>query len=131
MALRIGGVDDGWRISMTTLLNERVQMGGKEPKRGEGVIEPALAAWRENGGSAAQRDQLMRLYTQAEVHRLTNVRAAQMRTRGTPGPESAIGKLVAAELNKRVLDFAMNVRGADAMLYPGYEDGVVAMPTTE
>lgn len=119
--LRIGGVDDGWRISMTTLMNERVQMGGKEPLRGEGVIEPALTAWRQHGGSPAARDTLMRLYIEAEVHRLTNVRAAQMRTMGTPGPESAIGKLVAAELNKRVLGFTMNLRGADAMLYPGYD----------
>ena len=65
---------------MTTLMNERVQMGGKQPNRGEGVIAPLLDAWRRRPGSAADRDELMRLYVEAEVHRLTNIRAAQLRT---------------------------------------------------
>ena len=121
-SLRIGSVDEGWRIAMTTLLNERVQIGGNQPGPGEGVIEPALRAWAGRGGNRVQRDQLVRLYIEAEVHRLTNVRSAQMRTRGTPGPEGAVGKLEVAELNKRVLDFTMHLLGADAMLFPGYDE---------
>jgi alkylation response protein AidB-like acyl-CoA dehydrogenase len=54
------------------------------------------------------------------VHRLTNIRSAQIRTQGTPGPESAIGKLVAAELNKEILAFTMNVLGPEGTLYTDY-----------
>ena len=71
-----------------------------------------------------QRDQLARLWIEAEVGRLTNWRAAQLRSIGTPGPEGSIGKLAQAELNQRVYAFCMNLLGASGMLFPephGYE----------
>ena len=35
----------------------------------------------------------MRLWIEAEVQRLTNIRASQLRKKGTPGPEGSVGKL--------------------------------------
>jgi alkylation response protein AidB-like acyl-CoA dehydrogenase len=44
-----------------------------------------------------------------------------MRQVGDPGPEGSIGKLMVAELNKDIFAMAMDVLGADAMLYKSYE----------
>jgi alkylation response protein AidB-like acyl-CoA dehydrogenase len=124
-ANRLGGVGDGWRVALTTLMNERVSIGGSVPPQGSGAIAHALAVWRgRSGDDPVRRDQLARLWIEAEVARLTNWRAAQMRSVGTPGPEGSVGKLAQAELNQRIYAFCVNLLGADGMLFPepnGYE----------
>ena len=37
-AERLGDVGDGWRVSLTTLMNERVSIGGAIPPAGSGPI---------------------------------------------------------------------------------------------
>jgi alkylation response protein AidB-like acyl-CoA dehydrogenase len=120
-AERMGDVGDGWRVSLTTLMNERVAIGGTVPAKGSGPIAQAVKAWRAGGATAgAARDGLMRLWVQAEVLRLTNIRASEMRKTGTPGPEGSIGKLASANLNKDITSFTLNLMGADGMLYGNY-----------
>jgi alkylation response protein AidB-like acyl-CoA dehydrogenase len=62
----------------------------------------------------------MRLYIRAEVLRLTNIRAGQMRKVGAPGPEGSIGKMASADLNKDTYAFCVGLMGADGMLYGDY-----------
>jgi alkylation response protein AidB-like acyl-CoA dehydrogenase len=120
-AERLGEVGDGWRVSITTLMNERVSIGGAIAPRGSGPISLAVKAFRDYGHTdASTRDELMRLWTRAEAARLTNLRAAGNRKAGTPGPEGSTGKLASAELNKDIYAFCMNLMGADAMLYGDY-----------
>src|SRR5437763_1531612 len=57
------------------------------------------------------RDRLTFLWIESEVNRLTNLRAAQNRQKGTPGPEGSVGKLAFAETNKRVYDFCIDLLG--------------------
>jgi alkylation response protein AidB-like acyl-CoA dehydrogenase len=119
---RVGEVGEGWRVSLTTLMNERVAIGGNVLPRGAGPIGDAVRIWRERGHTdGALRDQLMQLWVEAEVTRLTNLRAALMRDRGTPGPEGSTAKLVYAELNKRIYEFATRLMGPEAMTYGSYE----------
>ena len=77
---RVGDVGEGWRVSMTTLMNERTSIGGGPGRRraAAGAIAEAVRIWRDEAGRAAgaNRDRLMRLWTEAEVLRLTNFRAA-------------------------------------------------------
>jgi alkylation response protein AidB-like acyl-CoA dehydrogenase len=122
---RLGDVGGGWKVALTTLMNERVAIGGMVPPRGGGVIDGAVQAWREYGGDdPAVRDELVHWWVETEVLRLTNVRALQTRTAGTPGPDGSIGKMISAELNKKVWSFTMNLMGMDAGLYPdGYRMG--------
>jgi alkylation response protein AidB-like acyl-CoA dehydrogenase len=122
-AERLGDVGDGWRVSLTTLMNERVSIGGSIAPRGSGPIGEAVKLFKEKGISdKVKRDELLRLWIEAEVNRLTNIRASQNRQKGVPGPEGSTGKLAFAELNKRVYAFCMDLMGADAMLYPsGYD----------
>jgi alkylation response protein AidB-like acyl-CoA dehydrogenase len=117
---RLGAVGDGWRVSLTTLMNERVAIGGTVMPRGAGLIAEAVRLWKAKGhDDPARRDELMRLWIEAEALRLTNIRAGQLRARGTPGPEGSIGKVVSADLNKKISEFSLGLLGPEGMLYPG------------
>jgi alkylation response protein AidB-like acyl-CoA dehydrogenase len=120
----LGGPGDGWRVSLTTLMNERVSIGGAVPPRGTGVISGAVKLWNDlpaDRKDTATRDELMKLWARAEVLRLTNIRAGQLRKVGVPGPEGSIGKMESANLNKDVYEFCIQLMGADGMLYGSYE----------
>jgi len=120
----LGGPGEGWRVSLTTLTNERVAIGGHIAPRGTGPITHLvetwqdLPAWRKN---AVALDDVMQLWIRAEVLRLTNIRTNHMRQVGDPGPEGSIGKLMVAELNKDTYAMGMDLLGTDAMLYESYE----------
>jgi alkylation response protein AidB-like acyl-CoA dehydrogenase len=122
-AERLGDVGEGWHVSLTTLMNERVSIGGQVFPRGAGVIAVAVHQWNQHQErqEPVARDALMRLWIDAEVNRLTNMRASQNRSKGTPGPEGSVGKLAMAGLNQRIMSFVMDLMGAEATLYPaGY-----------
>jgi len=118
---RVGAVGEGWRASLTTLMNERSAIGGGgggAPRRG-GAANDAVQVWEamdESRKDAATKDRLMHFWVQAEVGRLTNMRASQNATSGNPGPEMSIAKLAYSELNKGLYDFCMNLLGADALV---------------
>ncbi len=119
---RLGAVGDGWRVALTTLMNERVAIGSIVRPRQSGPIGEAVELWKERGGdSPADRDALTKLWIEAEVNRLTAIRAGQNRSKGTPGPEGSTGKLQGAELNKKIYEWAVNFMGPEAMLFPSYE----------
>ncbi|MCP5025400.1 MAG: acyl-CoA dehydrogenase [Actinomycetia bacterium] len=118
---RLDEIGEGWRVSLTTLMNERVSIGGTVPAKGSGTIAAAIHAYQSSGDqSAARRDDLMKLWSRAEVHRLTNIRAGQNRKAGVPGPEGSVGKMESANLNKDAMSFTMNLMGPQAMLYGSY-----------
>ncbi|MGI8491354.1 MAG: acyl-CoA dehydrogenase family protein [Acidimicrobiales bacterium] len=122
---RIGDVGEGWRVAMTTLMNERTTIGGGGglPARGSGAIAEAVRIWQEEAAdcSPAKRERLMRLWVEAEALRLTNIRAAQNRKAGNPGPEGSIAKLMFAEINKRVFDLCVDLLGPAALVGYDYE----------
>jgi alkylation response protein AidB-like acyl-CoA dehydrogenase len=119
---RLSDVGEGWRVSLTTLMNERVSIGGTTPPRGSGLIGEAIRVWKQRGGgTAAERDRLARVWIEAEVLRLTNIRASQARRMGSPGPEGSIGTAMAAELNKRITELTLDLSGPSGMLYDTFE----------
>jgi alkylation response protein AidB-like acyl-CoA dehydrogenase len=120
----LGNAGDGWRVSLTTLMNERVSIGGAIPQKASGPIREAVKLWQQipvESQDLATKDQLMKLWIRAEVARLTNIRAGQSRKMGVPGPEGSIGKMVSADLNKETYEFCINLLGAEGMLYGSYE----------
>jgi alkylation response protein AidB-like acyl-CoA dehydrogenase len=120
----LGNPGDGWRVSLTTLMNERVSIGGSIPQKGSGTISALTKVWGElpeERKDAASLDEVMQLWTRAEVLRLTNIRANQMRKMGDPGPEGSIGKMASANLNKDIYAKVMDLLGAEGMLYGSYE----------
>ena len=119
---RLGEVGEGWRATLTTLMNERVAIGGGIQAKGTGFIGEAVKVWTEKAiDDPARKDELMALWVRAEVLRLTNIRASQLRAVGTPGPEGSIGKAMSADLNKDISAFTVGLLGAEGMLKPdGY-----------
>jgi alkylation response protein AidB-like acyl-CoA dehydrogenase len=118
---RLGEVGEGWRVALTTLMNERVSIGGGILPRNSGPIGHALRLWKaREDHDPAMRDRLMGLWVEAEVSRLTNLRASQNRQKGTPGPEGSTAKLIHAELNKKIYNLCVDLMGAGGMLYGSY-----------
>ena len=123
---RIGAEGEGWRASLTTLMNERSAIGGGsagggKPRRG-GAANDAVAIWKqldESERSGARKDELMRLWVRGEVGRLTNLRAAEAAKAGNPGPEMSVAKLEFSEFNKRLYNFCIDLLGMDGQV--GYD----------
>jgi alkylation response protein AidB-like acyl-CoA dehydrogenase len=122
---RLGDVGDGWRVVLTTLMNERMAIGALAPEEERGAIQQALAIWRARDtvarGDPVARDQFMTAWVDSEVLRLTTMRAVEMRKAGTPGPEGSVVKALASELNQRVYDLCINLLGPEGVLYSSYE----------
>ncbi len=123
----LGSVGDGWRVATTTLMNERVALGGSTGDRGKGNIATLVKVWQEHKhrfGEAertALADQVTKLWIDAEVMRLTTLRASAQAGSGNPGPEGSVGKLASAELNLKLWSLAIDLLGPDGMLHePGY-----------
>jgi alkylation response protein AidB-like acyl-CoA dehydrogenase len=124
---RIGDIGDGWRVSMTTLMNERSTIGaasgsGSGTSKRVGGMQEALDLWSKRPVEArdpVSRDRLARLWIDNEVLRYTNQRAAAKARAGNPGPEGSIAKLALATNNKNTYDFCIDLLGADGLV--GYD----------
>jgi len=119
----LGDVGDGWRVATTTLMNERVALGGSTAPRGSGNISMLMKLWEKKSPEldATSRqimsDRVMQLWTEAEVGRLTTIRGRANSAMGNPGPEGSVGKLASAELNIRIWNCCMDLLGDEAMLH--------------
>ena len=119
----LGELGDGWRVSLTVLMNERVAIGGNVRERGSGAPGHLIQLWKERQlEDPVIKDRLIQLWIEQESVRLTNMRATELREKGTPGPEGSTSKLYEAEINKASYEFGMEMLGNDALLFPrGYE----------
>jgi alkylation response protein AidB-like acyl-CoA dehydrogenase len=122
-SLRLGPVGAGWQVAQTTLMNERVAIGGGTYPRESGAIGVVCKAWRERPElrSAAALDELMRLWVDTEAARLTGMRLRQQLAAGAPGPEGSAVKLGFARINQQVTAFELELHGADGLRYDGWD----------
>ncbi|WP_211262594.1 acyl-CoA dehydrogenase family protein [Nitriliruptor alkaliphilus] len=120
---RVGATGDGWRVAMTTLMNERSAIGDGAGSRGNRAIDDAVELWARfpHRRTPALRDRLAALWTRAEAQRFTSERMARSATSDHPGPEGSIGKLVTAELNQAIYLFCTELLGCDGVLYDAYQ----------
>ena len=120
--MRIGEPGEGWRVTVGALMSERNHNSELAKRaRGMGPIAHAVRAWQRTPRTdVVRRDQLMRIWMDAEVIRLTAIRADHLRKSGMPGPEGSTGKLATGLLPQNVFDFCLGVVGADAMLIGDY-----------
>jgi alkylation response protein AidB-like acyl-CoA dehydrogenase len=121
---------EGWKVAITTLMNERTALGGGGSSRpGGGSIGVLVDLWKAHDtrqfspeAETVMRDRIARLYIEAELLRMTSQRARAARKAGNPGPEGSVAKLAQAELNKRIWECAMDVMGDDSLIYEaGYK----------
>jgi alkylation response protein AidB-like acyl-CoA dehydrogenase len=119
---RLGEVGEGWKVSLTTLMHERVAVGGKAagtPGVKE-MIELAKAIDLEVGNALEQshvRQQIAAAYINDQGIALTRMRTISALSSGrTPGPESSISKIVVANTMQDVGAFAADLcEGAGLM----------------
>jgi len=125
----MGREGEGWKVAITTLMNERSAIGGGAARRGGGSIGILLDLWKARDpkrlspeAETILRDRITRLWIESELQRMTSQRARALQKAGNPGPEGSVGKLAQAELNKRIWECGMDVIGADALVYEaGYK----------
>ncbi|OIJ92720.1 acyl-CoA dehydrogenase family protein [Streptomyces colonosanans] len=116
---RLGEVGDGWRVAQTTLMNERVSIGGMRIPREGGMIGPIAKTWRERPELRTHEvhQRLLELWVEAEVVRLTGERLRQQLVLGQPGPEGSGMKLAFARLNQEISGLEVELLGEEGLLY--------------
>ena len=124
---RLGGVGEGWHVAITTLMNERVSIGGNAAPRGSGPIGEAVRLYKERfagerrpARSQVLRDEVLQAWVRTEVaaaHQPARVgraparapRARRARSPSSPSPRRTSGSTTCAS----------TCMGADGMLYSG------------
>ncbi|MCU7703848.1 acyl-CoA dehydrogenase family protein [Streptomyces albidoflavus] len=118
-AHRLGEVGEGWQVARTTLMNERVSIGGSTGGRESGMIAPLARTWRERPElrTHALHQRLVTLWVEAEVARLTGERLRQQLAVGQPGPEGSGLKLSFARLNQQISGLEVELLSDEGLLY--------------
>jgi alkylation response protein AidB-like acyl-CoA dehydrogenase len=126
----VGGLNNGWRVAMTTLGHERGGRATVAHLRFEQEFWALVDTARDLDrlDDPLIRQQLAWAYTQVQLIRFSGVRTlAQVAQGQQPGPEASIAKLFWSEYHKRLGEIAMNIVGAAGLVRPA-GDGY---PTTE
>jgi alkylation response protein AidB-like acyl-CoA dehydrogenase len=121
-AHRLGAVGEGWRVAQTTLMNERVAIGGGAVPREAGFIGVVTREWRERPEVRApgHHDTLMRLWVSAEAGRVAAQRLGEQLAAGQPGFEGSAVKYAYARLNQEISGFELELLGEDGLRYDDY-----------
>jgi alkylation response protein AidB-like acyl-CoA dehydrogenase len=117
----IGGLNNGWRVAMTTLGHERGGSATVQHLRFEREFWALVETAREHGRIADPlvRQQLAHAYTGVQLMRFNGLRTlARVAAGHPPGPEASISKLFWSEYHKRLGEIAMGIIGADGLLRP-------------
>ena len=113
---RLGDVNQGWTVALTTLMNERAAIGagggGGGGLLGVERLSQMLAAMGKSDDKVL-RDELMKIHIGQQVNKYTGLRAlAKVKAGQLPGPEMSINKLAGALNMMAVSDFVSHVLGA-------------------
>jgi alkylation response protein AidB-like acyl-CoA dehydrogenase len=116
----VGPLGEGWTVAKATLDAERSGLAGvvELERHLAGLGRLASATGRRH--EPVVRQQLAQLHVEMEALRYTGYRVLTRQVRGAPpGPESAIGKLAASELRRRIMDTALELQGPFATIGRG------------
>jgi alkylation response protein AidB-like acyl-CoA dehydrogenase len=121
----VGSLNQGWQVSIATLMYERVSGGTRHPveKTINELVEVSKAIAFEGVPAARHpyvRQKLAQFASESLCLRLSRYRSLTAQLNGkVPGPESSFGKLHATELNLRVAMFAEELLGPHSQLERG------------
>ena len=134
---RLGEVNDGWRVALTTLMNERASIGGGSGGGGFTRLKEMVRQF-ERADDPVIRQALMEIYIHGQVLRFSNQRAiARMKSGQLPGPEMAGAKLSMTENMRRTVALVSKVLGPKLVAdtgqwgtfsWAGYVLGMPALP---
>jgi alkylation response protein AidB-like acyl-CoA dehydrogenase len=117
---RLGAVGDGWNVSLTTLMNERMSIGARLATGFAELFDFCCNLMTEDGLAIDDRATRSRLANWAVKNsglKYTSMRAISALSKGErPGPENSIGKLVSGTMLQDIATYAMDLQGANGML---------------
>jgi alkylation response protein AidB-like acyl-CoA dehydrogenase len=114
----LGGVGNGWKVALTTLMNERAGLAFFLQVRLRQLLDLLLEAAAGQGllDDPVIADRFGELHLKAEVLRLTAYRGlTAIQKYGQPGPEGSLTKWMWSETNQQLTQFAADVVGPEAM----------------
>lgn len=119
----IGGMNNGWRVTMTTLGNERGGHATTQHVEYTKQFWEAVEMLKEKGKTSDPviRQELAWAYSHVEIMRFQGLKLlSEVVARKEPGPAASINKMFWSEYAQKFTERMMNARGAEAMLI---EDG--------
>ncbi len=114
----LGGVGNGWKVALTTLMNERSGLAFFLQVRMRQLLDQLIAEAAARGllEDPVVADRLGELHLKAEVLRLTALRGlTAIEQYGQPGPEGSLTKWMWSETNKQLTQFAADLLGPSAL----------------
>jgi len=122
----IGGMNNGWRVTMTTLGNERGGHATTQHVEYTKQFWEAVKMLQENGKSKdpVTRQQLAWAFSHVEIMRFQGLKLlSEVLARKEPGPAASINKMFWSEYAQKFSNHMMNARGAEAMLIEDDSNG--------
>jgi len=123
---RLGEIGDGWKVAITTLMNERLAVGDADGVDANEAFE--LAKKHDKDGEQlidnnAVRESIADWYCEASGLKNTKLRTMSALSRGdTPGPEASITKIVSANKLQAIGNFGMDSSDMSGMLMDDKSD---------
>jgi alkylation response protein AidB-like acyl-CoA dehydrogenase len=112
---RLGKVGDGWKVSLTTLMNERLAVGDAPGPDFDDIFALARTLELDDGPAIrnpAVREKLADWYVKTVGLKYTKFRTMTALSRGqTPGPEASITKLVSASKLQEIASYGIDLMG--------------------
>ena len=122
----IGGMNNGWRVTMTTLGNERGGNATTQHVEYTKQFWDAVAVLKEKGRTSDPviRQELAWAFTHVEIMRYNGLKIlSEVIARKEPGPGASVNKMFWSEYAQKFAERMMNARGADSMLVVDSMDG--------
>ena len=127
---RLGAVGQGWRVSLTTLMNERMSIGAGMPTGFPELLDFCCEFDTGDGlaiDDPAVRARLATWAVRTSGLKYTAYRSISALSKGQiPGPENSIGKLVAGQTLQEIAMFALDLQGASGVLVDAAQPSAAA-----
>jgi acyl-CoA dehydrogenase len=114
----LGGVNEGWTVAITTLMNERVAIGSGGGGGGRGTVHDLIDLAKRRGKNTDPliRQRLAELYTKSRIAKFSGMRTLTAALKGQmPGPEGSIGKLFGGQMMTQMGELAIDLVGVGAV----------------
>jgi len=114
----LGGVGNGWKVALTTLMNERAGLGFTLQVRLRQLLDDVIAIAAERGllEDPLYGDALAELHVRCESIRLLAWKGlTDVERYGQPGPEGSLVKWLWSDTNQRLTQLAVDIVGPEAL----------------
>ncbi|HEY8867549.1 MAG TPA: acyl-CoA dehydrogenase family protein, partial [Solirubrobacteraceae bacterium] len=114
----IGGVGNGWKVALTTLMNERAGLGFVLQVRLRQLLDDVIGVAAERGllDDPVTADRLADLHLRTETIRLLAWKGlTDVEKYGQPGPEGSLVKWLWSDTNQQLTQLAVDIVGPEAL----------------